>query len=51
MKSMGSMSLVRVGGVCGILAAVSFIAATVMHDLGNLPGYRWLPDDPHSVSV
>ena len=43
---MGSMSLVRVGGVCAILAAVSFIAATVIHDVGDLPGYRWLPDDP-----
>ena len=43
---MGSMSLVRVGGVCAILAAVSFIVATVIHDMGNLPGYRWLPDDP-----
>ncbi len=43
---MGSMSLVRVGGVCGILAAVSFIVATVIHNVGDLPGYRWLPDDP-----
>ncbi len=43
---MGSMSLVRVGGVCAILAALSFIVATVIHNVGDLPGYRWLPDDP-----
>ncbi len=43
---MGSMSLIRVGGVCAILAAVAFIVATAIHDAGDLPGYRWVPDDP-----
>ena len=43
---MGNMSLVRVGGACVILGVISFIVATVIHDTGNLPGYRWLPDDP-----
>ena len=43
---MGSMTLLRVSGVLVILGAVSFIAATAIHQAGDLPGYRWLPDDP-----
>lgn len=43
---MWNMSFIRIGGAFVILGAISFIAGSIIHDTGNLPGYRWVPDDP-----
>ncbi len=43
---MGNMSLVRVGGVCVFLGVVSYIVAGVIHDVGDTPYLRGVPDDP-----
>ncbi|MFQ5934754.1 MAG: hypothetical protein ACE5KI_08950, partial [Dehalococcoidia bacterium] len=41
-----NISLVKVGGVCVILAVVSQIVAMVIHQVGDVPWLRGVPDDP-----
>ena len=43
---MERISFVRIGGACVILGGISFFVATAIHNIDDLPGYRWLPDDP-----
>ena len=42
---MGNMSLVKVGRVCAILVAVSFIVAIIIRGVADVPGFKNLTDD------
>ena len=42
---MGNKSIVRVGGVCAILVAVSIIVAMIIRGVADVPGLKELTDD------